>query len=40
MLLEVKDLRMYYEVGDGGFVKAVDGVSFNLDREEALGIVG
>ncbi|MCD6445144.1 ABC transporter ATP-binding protein [Candidatus Bathyarchaeota archaeon] len=40
LLLEVKDLRMYYEVGEGKFVKAVDGVSFNLDREEALGIVG
>ncbi|HFC49181.1 MAG TPA: ABC transporter ATP-binding protein, partial [Thermofilum sp.] len=40
MLLEVRDLRMYYEIEGKGWVKAVDGVSFTLDKEESLGIVG
>ncbi|HDD64270.1 MAG TPA: ABC transporter ATP-binding protein [Thermoprotei archaeon] len=40
MLLEVENLRMYYEILGKGHVKAVDGVSFSLDRGETLGIVG
>ncbi len=38
-ILEVKDLRTYFKT-DAGLVKAVDGVSFSLDKGETLGIVG
>ena len=38
-LLEVKDLRTSFFT-DAGEVKAVDGVSFELDRGRVLGIVG
>lgn len=46
-LLEVNDLKVYYNVGDQGFftkktveLKAVDGVTFSLKKGEVLGIVG
>ncbi len=38
-LLEVRDLRTYFDT-DAGTVKAVDGLSFRIDRGETLGVVG
>ncbi len=47
ILLEVKDLKMYFPVSSGmlfqrttAYVKAVDGVSFTVKRGETLGLVG
>src|SRR5215207_5513764 len=38
-LLEVEDLRVHFETEDG-LVKAVDGISYSVDRGETFGIVG
>ncbi len=38
-LLEVRDLRTSFKTDDG-IVRAVDGVSFTVDRNQTLGIVG
>src|SRR5512146_99041 len=38
-LLEVNELRTYFRT-DAGVARAVDGVSFHVDRGEVLGIVG
>ena len=45
-ILEVSDLRVWFPVKKGifartcGYIKAVDGVSFDLHRGETLGVVG
>jgi len=45
-ILEVRDLKVWFPVRKGvfgltaGYVKAVDGVSFDLRRGETLGVVG
>lgn len=45
-LLEVKDLKMYFNINRGWFgqkskyLKAVDGVSFNIKKSETYGLVG
>ncbi|RDD52808.1 MAG: ATP-binding cassette domain-containing protein, partial [Candidatus Korarchaeota archaeon NZ13-K] len=43
MLVKVEDVRMYFQIGAFGrkkLVRAVDGISIQLDRGEVLGIVG
>ncbi|MEE3167583.1 MAG: dipeptide ABC transporter ATP-binding protein [Chloroflexota bacterium] len=47
IILEVKNLKMYFPVGSGflsrkpvGYVKAVDDVNFTVRRGETLGLVG
>ena len=43
-LIEVKDLKKYFDINTGMFtsrpLKAVDGVSFTINRGETLGLVG
>lgn len=38
-ILQVEDLKTYFKT-DNGTVKAVDGVSFSLGKQESIGIVG
>jgi peptide/nickel transport system ATP-binding protein len=38
-LLEVRDLKKYFKIG-GGWLHAVDGISFTLDEGKTLGVVG
>jgi len=47
VLIEVRDLKMYFPVSSGilfqrtvAYIKAVDGVSFSVKRGETLGLVG
>jgi oligopeptide/dipeptide ABC transporter ATP-binding protein len=45
-MLEVRDLKMYFPVKSGlmrrntGYVQAVDGVTFSVDKGETVGLVG
>jgi len=39
-ILEVNNLVMHYKLAMGGWVRAVDDVSFSLNRGDGLGIVG
>ncbi|MCY7377414.1 MAG: ATP-binding cassette domain-containing protein, partial [Pyrinomonadaceae bacterium] len=38
-ILTVNDLKTYFQTEDG-VVKAVDGITFTLEKGETLGIVG
>src|SRR5687768_992058 len=38
-LLEIEDLKVHFETDDG-LVKAVDGISYTVERGQTLGIVG
>jgi peptide/nickel transport system ATP-binding protein len=38
-LLRLEDLTMHYKT-KAGWVQAIDGVSFSLDRGQSLGLVG
>ncbi|MED1917809.1 ABC transporter ATP-binding protein [Brevibacillus sp. NPDC058079] len=39
-LLDVRDLKKYFSVGTGFDLKAVDGVSFTINKGETFGLVG
>lgn len=40
VLIEVKDLKKYFQVGKNKTLKAVDGVNFQIYKGETLGLVG
>ena len=40
MLLEVTELKKYFPVGGGKMLRAVDSVTFGIEKGETLGLVG
>jgi peptide/nickel transport system ATP-binding protein len=40
MLLEVKNLKTHFRLGDGAVARAVDGVSFRIEKGKTLAVVG
>ena len=39
-MVEVKNLKKHFDIGNGVLLKAVDGVTFSIKRGEPLGLVG
>ena len=39
-LIKVKDLKEYFKINDDFIIKAVDGVSFGIKKNEIFGLVG
>ncbi len=39
-LLEVKDLRKFFKIGNSGMLHAVDGINLTINPKETIGIVG
>jgi len=39
-LLEIKDLKQHFDLGNGHTLKAVDGISFDIYKGEIFGLVG
>lgn len=40
VLIEVNHLKKYFPLGNGAQIKAVDGISFSIQKGETLGLVG
>ena len=39
MLLEIENLKTHYQTAEG-MVKAADGISFSIDKDQVFGLVG